>query len=242
MRSYHLIVLFLLLIQCLSVKAQYKLESSAFLADSKSWYDANLGLNNSGILNGEYLEVKRISTGSHQFFKSEEWYPGEIIYRGQLFDSIYMTYDVDRDVLLIRHPTSYIYHNQAIKPIQTQVRAFELRGSLFEYIQEPVGNNPPGFYEILKRGEEISLLVKRHKKTVIDRTIEFEVEDFYYFSYDSTYHRIKRKGSIIRVFKNYKSAIKSFISNRNLKIAPGNDTDIIELMSYIDQQMTDNSG
>ena len=236
MRKYHPLILCLLLLGSLSLKAQYKLESSQILADSRSWYDTKNGLNNSGILNGEYLEVKRISTASHQFFVSEEWYPGQIYYRGQLFDSLYMTYDIDQDVLLIRHPTSFIYHNQAIKLIQPQVKAFELRGSLFEYINESVGNKAPGFYEILSRGDNISLIAKRHKKTVIERTIEFEVDDFYYFNYEDTYHRIKRKGSILKVFKSKKSDIKSFISKRNLKISPGNDADIIELMSYIDQQ------
>ncbi len=220
-----------------AIQAQYLLESEELLADASGWYDGQIGLDQSGLLNGQYVEIKRISRGTHQFFVSDEWHIGQLTYRGQHYDSVYMSYDIDQDLLLIRHPTSYIYHNQAIKPIQSQVSAFNLRGSHFEYFDEQIDKFRSGFFEVIASGENIKVIAKRHKKTLVERTIVFEQDDSYYFQLDGSYHPIKRKGSVLRVFSDQKAEIRSFIKDQDLQIAPGNDSDIVELMAFIDQKL-----
>lgn len=237
MRPFHFLLWTLLMASSIfTASAQYALDANALTKAPYSWYDQKIDLQNSGLVNGEYAEIRRISKSSHQFYQSDSWSVGTIFFRGQLFDSVYMTYDVNRDLLLIRHPTQYVFHNQAIKPIQQHISSFDIFGHHFVRMES---GDLKGFYDELYIGKHLKLIAKRHKKSVVERSVEYELDERLYFFYNGTYHQLKNKSSIIKVLSNYKKEIKGFVRNQNLLIKRGHDQDCIKLIEFLDEKLTE---
>ena len=224
----------LVVILCLSAQGQYALDADQLTSAPYQWYDQKIDPQNSGLVNGEYEEVKRISKNSHSFFESDNWTQGTIHFRGQRYDSVYMTYDVHRDLLLIRHPTQYAFHNQAIKPIQQHILEFEI----FQHHFVRLDNDElTGFYDALYNGDHLELVVKRYKKTVVERSVEYESEDRIYFLFKDNYYQLKNKSSLLKVLPEHKKAIKDFVSSHKLTIKKDHDMDCVELIEFIDQNL-----
>lgn len=234
MRPLTCIIAITLTLSVTGISAQYKLDARQLKLDPYAWLDQQNDQQNSGIVNGEYYEIKRISKHSHQFFGDDSWVLGEIIFRDQLFDSVYMTYDIHSDLLLIRHPTQYIYHNQPIKPVQEQISSFQILEHQFIRIDEQKLN---GFYDLLFSGQNLRLVVKRHKQTYVENSVEFEPDNRYYLHKDGNYLPLKRKSSILKIFPGNKKDIKTFINRNRLDIRPGNDSDYIRIIDYLDSQI-----
>lgn len=214
---------------------QYALDGLDMGTEVAPWHDKALGLDKAGILLGEYQEIRRISRNTHQFFTEDQWHPNSIRYRGEVYDSIYMAYNLETDVLLIRHPTDYRYHSNAIKPIQQDIDWFRLEGHTFRRYDDAVLNQPDGFFDELYTGSKMDMLAKRVKVSHTETTIEFERSDKYFYRYGQQYYHLLRKGSVTRVLSPYKKEIRSFIKANNLKVNTKNERDLVELIRFCDQ-------
>lgn len=234
-----LILLFFLIVST-DISAQYALAKFDLEGDIRQWYDDNLGLDKSGILNGEYGDIQRQSRDSHQFFGRDQWLVNTITYRGERYDSIYLRYDIERDLVLIRHPTSYRYHAQPIKLIQDEIETFEVDGHQFRRYNHDILSYPPGFFDELYLGNKINLLCKRIKITETNQTLIYVSEDKLILEREGEYYRVKNKGSILRLFKPYKQEIKTFIQEQNLNINRENEYDFIALVRFCDHLITIN--
>lgn len=230
-------LLFLLLQYKLT--AQYSLEGFELDGDVYTWHDRALGAQGTGILLGEHQQIKRISRNTHPFFSTDRWWPGKIRYRGEIYDSIYLMYDIHDDVLIFRHPTKLQYHSQAVKPNQEQVDWFELAGHTFKYYPGEMLQFPPGFFDQLYVGKEFDLVAKRAKGSRAETTIVYIPNDMYLVRVKDEYHRIKRKRSILRLFKGQKGEVRKFIRENELQIRPGNEQDLILLARFCDELLTD---
>ncbi|MEQ8469659.1 MAG: hypothetical protein RIC35_00660 [Marinoscillum sp.] len=231
--------MFFLLIST-NVLAQYSIEGFDLDEGIRQWYDTRLGEEKSGILNGEYVQIQRQSRDSHQFFDKDQWLLNSITYRGQTYDSVYMRYDIERDLVLIRHPTNFRYHSQAIKLIQSDIASFELEGHHFRRYDEGILNFSSGFFDELYLGAELKLLAKRIKTTETNQTLNYVSEDKLILVNGNEHIRLKGKGSVLRAFKPDKQAIKAFIKDNNLDINPDNEYDYVTLIRFIDNLTASN--
>lgn len=227
--------LFFLFIQ-LKSNAQHSLEGLDLDGDVYQWYDNALGLEKSGVVLGAYQEINRQSRNSHQFFMGDLWLSNPIRYRGQVYDSIFLLYDIYDDILIIRYPEKLQYYSQPIKLLQDQVDWFKLAGHTFKYYPNGILQVSPGFFDQLYVGDHFDLIAKRIKQVQIENTsVIYVSSDKYIIRCKDEYHRFRRKGSILKLFKGQKREIRQFIKQKGLSIKPGNDQDLVLLARFCDE-------
>ena len=146
------------------VNAQYSTSGLDLKSSVETWYDDVSDFENSGVIAGNYRPVSRVTKNSHQFYLTDNWAASTIQYRGQVYNNIFLLYDIYKDLLYMRHPTNYFYHGQAIELIQEEVKSFEFMGHHFEFVDEPILIFRPGFYDIIYKGDQFSLIAKRKKQ------------------------------------------------------------------------------
>ncbi|MEQ8581693.1 MAG: hypothetical protein RIC30_17895 [Marinoscillum sp.] len=215
--------------------AQYLIEGLDLQKNIYAWHDQALGKDKTGILLGEYQEIQRQSRETSQFFDDSQWIPNRLKYRGEIYDGIYLSYDIETDLLLIRHPTNFNYHSQAIKLIQRDVEWFEYSGHTFRYIHEPVLHFGEGFFDEMYLGESLQMFAKRIKITETDRVITYVTADKFIIRYQDEYHRLRSKYSVIKLLKPYKKEIRQFIKANQIKAKPEYESDMIQLISFCDE-------
>ncbi len=242
MRLLAILQFIVLLFISLTTIAQYKVSELDLDGDFENWYDQKIGKNNAGIISGKYVEIKRVSKSSHQFFESADWTPTTIKFRGQVYDSINLLYDIHSDMVCIQHPTNFALHNQAIELPKTQVESFQLHGHLFRFMENVPANRTPGFFDDLYQNELLGIVVKRVKSMELRQEVQFVENDFYFLKINQTYHRYWGKRTVFRLYKSYKPEIKKFIRNNNLELKPNqqNDADIVELAIFLTSLNTGN--
>lgn len=202
--------------------------------DVYAWYDRETGYSNTGLLVGEYLEIGRTSRGSHQFFGEDTWTKTRIRYRDQMFEEVFALYDVEQDILVIRHPTELVYHSQPIKLHQDQIEWFEMYGHTFRYYNREILLLPPGFLDVLHAGQELSFYAKRIKQSRAEQTIVYTSTDRYLIEMDGQFYRFKRLRSFLKLFKDQKKKIRSFVKQNGLKVKKDNDKDLKLLAQFCD--------
>jgi len=241
MYKYFVSILITGLVQSSFCQAQYKLDDLDLSGNLYSWYDAAIGKNNTGILIGEYQPIFRNSKNTHQFYISDQWTYSLLSFRNQTYDSIALLYDLDNDVLVIRHPTDFRFHSQPIKVTQSQVAWFRLHDHTFKYYDENEPAPDPGFYDELFAGENIKLFVKRIKNMETSQTSEYISADKYYFSHQGKYYRIGGRITFLRIFKENRPKIRRYaISNRlKIKTRPEYEANMIQLSQYINDLLTE---
>ncbi len=207
-------------------------------AKAISIYDKEIG-SNSMVNTGSSYYDPHIGIKGHQYFRNDYWEQGSLVYNAHAYDSIFLKYDIYRDLLLIEHFNS----DGFLAPIQLyspKVGSFELVGYSFIWLEkDTISNIKTGFYnQIYKRGD-MEVLVKRKK--IIARindigTIgeEFLERDRYYIKKDSLLHQVKKKSSIIKVFSDQKKEIKSFIRKNNYRFKHDADSQLVEIVKYYD--------
>ncbi|MEQ8548847.1 MAG: hypothetical protein RIC03_13110 [Cyclobacteriaceae bacterium] len=230
----------LLIVAQLDLHAQYKVDKFSLDGNLYSWYDQEIGKNNSGILVGQYQEIQRLTRKTHQFFGSKEWANVTLKFRGQQYDSIFALYDISKDVFVIKHPVDFRLHNQPILLPQDQIEWFLMNNHAFRYYPEGIKLIPPGFFDELFISNEIALVAKRKKNVETNQTLEYEPSDQYFLNFDGEYHKVWGRWSVLNVLKPYKSKLKSYITANQLRIKAKaeNDGDLIELLDYAQQLIT----
>ncbi len=229
------IISILLLLTNLPSTAQYSIDGLDLNQNIYAWHDEALGVDKTGILLGEYQEIQRQSRETSQFFDDSQWIANRLKYRGEIYEGIYLSYDIESDLLLIRHPTNYNYHSQAIKLIQQDVEWFEYSGHTFRYIHEPVLHFGEGFFDEMYMGKHLQLFAKRIKITETDRVISYVTADKFIIQYLGEYYRLRSKLTVMKLLKPYKKEIRQFIKTNEIKAKPEYESDMIQLISFCDQ-------
>ena len=89
-----------------------------------NWFDNIIGINNTNLLNGiEFKEEYRTLENNSQYFFSNQFIPGDLIYNGQPYYDVDMKYDIYEDQLIIRLVDNTGYF--AIKLIKELVESFK---------------------------------------------------------------------------------------------------------------------
>ncbi|XOV91314.1 MAG: hypothetical protein ACFHWX_13990 [Bacteroidota bacterium] len=206
------------------------------------WFDSTIGIINLPIISGSYYQVLHKSTNSHQFFISSKWNEIEISYSNQPYYDFYGLYDIETDVLLLRH-TGISYNAQPLDVRQEKIDWFNMEGHYFKYYQEseaPI--NRSGFYDELYIGKHIELIVKREKKAFPSQgelTMEFKNYDRYFLKYQGIYNQVSSRRSVIKVLLEYKKELRKYIRQNMLKPKKEHDQDLVMLLEYCNNLVTE---
>ena len=207
-------------------------------ARAVSIYDASIG-KNSMLFSGRSYYNKHAGLKGHQYFKDDYWERGSIIYEGQVFDSIFIKYDIYSDLLLIEHFNINGYPSP-IQLYRPKVRSFTLMKYYFIWLEkDTISNLRAGFYNQMYKSHDLEVLIKRRKEIVNANEInsireEFAVKDRYYIKKDQMIYRVRKMSSIVKVLEDRKKEVKSFIKKNQYRFRENPDIQLVEVVKYYD--------
>jgi hypothetical protein len=206
------------------------------LLNAKALYHEAFGSQSAlynGIQYGEYLFT--FSNGGHPFFYSAQPGLGSIVYDGIQYDSVLMSYDETRDVVVINDYTDRIQlHSEKVK-------SFNLFNADFIRIEkDSLTPNLPatGFYNVLYHGK-LSLL-KRQIKTIREEIILNELQHFadekdhYYIKKNDVLYPVGSRNDLLKIFKDRKKEVQQFIKANNLNFRRDREGMMIKTTVYYD--------
>ena len=207
-------------------------------ARAVSIYDASIG-KNSMLFTGSSYYSPYDGLKGHQYFIDDYWERGSITYQGQVFDSIFLKYDIFSDLLLIEHFNINGYPSPIIV-YRPKVNSFTLMEHYFIWIEkDTISNLRAGFYNQMYKSKDLEVMVKRRKEIVNSNEIntireEFVIKDRYYIKKTGMVYRVNKKRSILKVLADRKKEVKSFIKKNNYQFRYNPDNQLVEVVKYYD--------
>ncbi len=124
-----------------------------------AWYDHVIGRESSELMyHPIYLTALR-GKDTHQYLDRRDWQTGSLEFSGQWYIDMPLLFDLERDLLVIKHPDPSRWDGISLN--MENVQQFSLAGHRFRKYSL---NGSPNFYDVLFEGEHIQLLAKRSKK------------------------------------------------------------------------------
>ena len=213
-------------------RGQYSLEGFSIGDSSIQWFDEQIGLQAHELFTGVYEPLEDRTGLYHPFWASRSWAIGEIFYRGEHFQGIYLLYDLEKDQVLTRnHEGKYL--NEAIRLNQEQIDWFRLGGAHFEN-KEADTVFSAGFYEVLYRDGTFEMLSKRQKEREYQvNEILILPNDSFYLFYAGAWHKVNRPSGLYKLLPEVKRQLKPCIRDRRIrKFQDASSKDLKALAAY----------
>ena len=181
-----------------------------------SWFDSRVGIENTALYEGIlYKELYRTINEKTQFFKSPDFLPGSVMYKGQPYVDLQLKYNVYDDQLLVKVDNRL--GGNTLQLFRDEISEFTLDGALFTHIVgEPVETGIGGFYEVSLEYPTFQLLTKYSKKLFKrkDRSslyYEFlEGNEAHVLHYGNQYYPLNRKRDVTELFPDLEKQINDF--------------------------------
>jgi len=233
-------IIFLLSISILfNAKAQQK-DAATLVSESLTraihHYDNYLG-QNLRLYSGPQYTFNYGQVGGHQYFIDDYWEQGSIVFEGQVYDGIFMKYDLLNDLITVEHfgDKGLLMSIKLFSPL---VSSFTLHNHFFVRLHaDSAGVIKEGFYDMLFDGDNISVLAKRQKEKV--RTTgagtlsdDFVEKDRHYMVKNGVYYPVKKRGSVIKVLADQKKQVKHFVRTNRLYFSTDRDRDLKIIGQY----------
>jgi hypothetical protein len=193
---------------------------------------------NAHLYNGyEYMTPDARIKGS-PFFLTDQISPADLSYDDGYYSQVPIRYDIVLDLVVINR----LDQNYTISLISEKLKSFSLLNHYFIRINKDSlhgsGINT-GFYDRIYGGKSTTI-VKR-KKTVLEQvqlnigTMYYLDENIYYVKFGGKYVEVKGKSSVLNLFKDKKSEIKSFLRKNKLNFKSDFEKTLIATSAYYDQ-------
>lgn len=208
---------------------------SAFL-NTVANYDKQLR-RNAMIYTGRSYYDEHSNIQGHQFFIEDYWEQGNINYNGQVYDSIFIKYDIFRDLLLIENFNSDGFLSPIILYKQ-KISWFDLMGYHFVHLEkDTISSLKEGFYNQMYKSDNIEVLIKRRKEIVNSTSVNslqemFNQKDRYYIKKDNLYHQVRKRKSVLKLFEDQKKEVKSFIKKNRILFKTNADIELVAVVKY----------
>jgi hypothetical protein len=174
--------------------------------------------------------------GGYPFFKEDKPDTGSVMYDGIMYEQVELQYDEVQEVLIMQDST------RRIQLLNQKIAGFTLFNNTFIRIIKDSTAAPlvrTGFYNLLYKGN-ISLL-KREEKIIREDVSTGELlrfidpDVYYYIQKDNIFYSIKKKSSILDIFKDRKKDIRQYIRKNKLNYKKNRDNMLIKVTAYYDQ-------
>ncbi len=157
-------------------------------------YDDLMGLENTELYNGpEYASPHGASwDGSHVYLKSPIFTPGDLVYGGQPYSKVLMTYDLLTDNVIVRSNDGLSTFK--IRMIPGHLSRFSLHGRAFVRLTDTdLALEGHHFFEVAFVREKVALFVKHAKKIkreTVDGVLQhrFIPSNYYLLKYQGIFH------------------------------------------------------
>ncbi|MEM1136302.1 MAG: hypothetical protein AAGI07_10725, partial [Bacteroidota bacterium] len=185
------------------------------------------------IYRGDEYKYYNFRIEGHQFFYADEAFIGNVFFDGFLYKNVQLLYDIYLKQLVIEHDN--LAYSISIE--NKLVDYFDLFGHHFVRLKEDSNRViSDGFYDLLVDGD-VKFYVKREKS--LQKTLEnqrviqwFELETRYYAYKDGGYHKVKKKGSILKLLQDQKKTLKTYLKKQKIYFGKDPENGLTETIKY----------
>lgn len=174
----------------------------------------------------------------HQFFRTEDWEIGSVLYAGQLFQGVPLLYDIVKDQLVARYKQGF--GNVALQ--SPKVGYFTLPGHTFVRVEADTGRVEglrTGFYDQLYTGKTkvVARRAKERQQDLSDRrvVIKFPQKDVFYLYEMGEYHPVRTRKSVLSYLEDQKKPLKKYLRDHNLTFRDDREAAIRGLAAHYDE-------
>jgi hypothetical protein len=190
------------------------------------------------LYNGPQYYFYDSKSEEHQFFLTEEWQTGSVLYDGQLFSGVPLLYDIFKDQLVVRYTRGV----GSVALQSEKVYSFTFDGHNFVRIlagQPEAYGLRTGFYDVLYEGKTrlLSRRVKERLQQISETkiTIEFPPRDVFYLLKDGQYQAVHSKASVLSLLEDQKKPLKKYFRQNKLSFRENREQAIKALATHYDQ-------
>ena len=230
--------LLLILLQGAALGQQTRPADTLFLAAARQYqqslYHTSIG-GQSRLYNGTEYRDYLAQGDENPYFGIDDWQYGYVYYDDERYDSVAMFYDLSRDQVITEH----VLTGAKIELIAKKVSVFEIGKHFFERLyRDSSGVISEGFYERLYDGNT-KVYVKR-TKTLSSRAsgneliYTFDERNRVYLLKQNRYHPVKTKKSVLNVFSDKKSELKSMLKQEKIKFKTDRERAIVRMAQTYD--------
>ena len=187
----------------------------------------------SGIYKGaEHVYYSYRIEGNPYFF-SENMTNCQITYGDFVYDSIQGYYDVCKQLLIIKHEKLY----SDIVLESRKISQFKIHGHVFEKLYlDSIPGMFDGFYDKIV-DDKLKFYVWRGKEiaeVIENKSVRrwFVSSDRYYILKDGIYHRVRGKGSVLKILAEHKKKLKAYIRDEKISFSASPEDGIKKVVEY----------
>jgi hypothetical protein len=201
-------------------------------------YQVSVGLE-SQLYNGtEYVNYDRHYITGHQFFGQDQEGLSEICYDGVRHSQVLLRYDIHRDQLVLRHPTSALQ----FRLVNDKVASFTLGADTFIRLEKDslaAGAGKTGFYQVLTSGK-VRVLARRHKDLQESATREglqgeFRVVDRFFIFRDNALIPVKTKGDVYKALPGRRKELQQYAGAQKLQFGKTREASLVALIRFYNE-------
>jgi len=184
--------------------------------NNKNWFDREIGMEKNEITVGVGEEIKVLSRQSSPFLNNGRWSKGSIYYRGELFQSASLLFDMFNNRLLSKNNSTYF----PFKLNKNQIEWFKINGILFERHEIPnLEGKKETLIEVIHKGEKLDLYLHTYKEIRIKNGVNeyFDKKTVWIKQHDKNkYQKINNKRDIKKIFPEDKKELRSFFRSEEI--------------------------
>jgi hypothetical protein len=223
----------------ISLQAQKLIGDTTFIQASKnnaiSLYGAALKDVQMYFNGSAYVEVPR--TGEqHAYFLNDDWQIGSLLFEGNLFNNIYLLYDLTADRVVTESPVGHLL---AITP--EKITGFTISKHNFVRMVIPSADNGlprTGNYEVLYNGKSRVLgMYEKELQRKIENTefrFFFIEHNKYFILKNGIYHQVKSKKSVLKLFPEQKHALRLYARKNKIYFRNNQQIALPRIVGYYD--------
>lgn len=187
------------------------------------------------LFNGTEYRLYQSRNDEFPLYLKDDWITGDVMYDGERYDNVQLMYDINIDEVAVEH----MLNGAEIQLIAEKVSWFTLSGHTFVWVNGTKTNAvKSGFYDLLYDGP--SKVYARREK-VLQETIEsqvivarFEEKNHLYILRNGVFVPVKKKGSVLAVFSDRKSEVKSALSKSKIRFRKDREKAIVRAATFYD--------
>lgn len=172
---------------------------------------------------------------NNPYYGFQEYAPGEVIYRGNLYTHQHLRWDLYKKNLIVLTPQSHL--GVILNP--RHISEFRLHGRTFIHLTPPDGSGlKQDYYAQLFKGEKIQLLGYHtvNLESFSDKVEKrFAFTNRYYILWNGTFFLAKNAKSFTKLFPEYKKLIKRFVKDNSLSFSKDRENSLIKLAQFTEE-------
>jgi hypothetical protein len=198
------------------------------------WFDLAVGRENTGLVNGPEYFIPFQGFNTNPFFGSLEATNETLRLDEKNYYNVSLLYDTYSNVLVLRiKDKSNLF--TMVQLDKERVQSFTLQGHLFQKMTNPLlqGETKQGFYDLLYKGINLSLLCKRAKTDFVEEgQRKYKVKDKYYLIYENRWSGLSGFKDFYELRGTRKKDVTSFMKGQKIKARKMMEKDLVAVASF----------